>query len=169
MTRKSGPLLSGVLILLAAGASAGSSSRPGARGARERADALYQSGVDLYAAGRFPEALASFRDALRADPSDRDARLAANRVVEEMTMTTSAPPKTPPLRSPSNDGGGSLSRLERFFAFDWALAEEREREGRLRAMQGRIAQLLAEKHLSRGRRRAFLKDAELHALSRRLA
>lgn len=164
-----------VLLLAVADASAATRSGRTAKARRAEAGVYYQAGIDHYAAGRFPQALGAFQEALRRDPGSRAARLAASRVREEMAMTAA---QSPAAARPAGDRRprpseredlGLFSRVARVFAFERTVGDERESSGRAQAMQGRIAQLLAERKVARARRRAFGKDAELHALSRRLS
>lgn len=172
-SRKPGRLLlTGLLVLAGAAASAKARAQRPAKSSRAEADFYYQNGVDQYASGRYPQALAAFREALRRDPGNRVARIAAERVRGEIALTASE--KASARRAPGNRGAPPvedtiLQRVARVLAFERTLGDERERAGRLAAMQGRIAELLAERRISRARRRAFSKDAELHALSRRLS
>lgn len=137
------------------------------------AEARYQAGVDHYAGGRLPEALLAFEDALKLNPEDRAARAAVNRLRAERTRTLSEAPVVsrapPPASSPGRHSASLIGLLPLLFRFERAIGDAYEREGRLRAMQGRILQLLAERRVSARRRRRFDKDAELHALSRRLS
>ncbi len=160
-------------LLLSLGAPAVAQSPPPERPAAERAaaDASYQAGVDLYAEGRLSEALVLFESALRRDPGNGAARIAAERVRAELAMA-GAPPHgapAPRLEGPAPLEPSFLERLLGFVEFERTMGDARDREGQLRAMQGRIAQLLAERKISRNRGRAFAKERELHALSRRLA
>ncbi len=168
--------LLGPLLLVAAGASAATSPRRAGRIHSAEAAVFYDAGVDQYAHGRFPQALASFREAVRLDPADRTARIAANRVREELAMTATegreGGPQAPPANwslPPMERGGSFLSVLAGLFSIERTVGDERNREGRLLAMRGRIAQLESEKEIARAYGRKFKKDAELHALSRRLS
>ncbi|HEX4047555.1 MAG TPA: tetratricopeptide repeat protein [Elusimicrobiota bacterium] len=164
------------LLLLAPAAGAFAAPRPQriARARRAQSELFYQAGVTQYAYGRFPQALASFQEALRRDPNDRAARIALTRVRAEIRMTAkerrpSAAPAPAARPSPALESGDSpLPVFARCLFFERTLGDERDREGRLQAVRGRIAQLLSERRLARARGRAFSKDAELHALSRRL-
>ena len=166
--------LAGLIVLIGVDAAAKARSSRPAKAPRAEADAFYQAGMDHYAHGRYPQALAAFREALRRDPSDRAARLAVNRVLGETAMTASeglarAPQPAASRAIPRTEEDSVLPGLARFFAVERAVGDEREQEGRRVAMEGRIAQLLVERKVSRSLRRPFSKDAELHALSRRLA
>jgi hypothetical protein len=161
-------------LLISGAALAHGAPRPRAAEGRSAADAVYQKGVQLYAQGRFPEALVLFVRAQRLDPSNRAARVAADRVRTEIAMSASAGARTaPPIPGYSpletEDDESFLSDVVRFVNFDEAVGEDCDREGRARAMQGKIAQLLAEKKVALSLGRSFSKDAELHALSRRLS
>jgi tetratricopeptide (TPR) repeat protein len=162
--------LAGMIILISVGAAAKPRSRE-TSDRRAEADAFYQAGTDYYAHGGFPQALSAFQEALRRDPDDRAARLAIDRVRQEIAMTASAtPPRPSASRSipQTEDEDPLLSSLVRFFAVE-TIGDERDQEGAIEARQGRIAQLLIERKVSRSLRRTFSKDAELHALSRRLS
>ena len=174
MNRRPSVALAGLFLVLAAVAAAGMRPPRASRGRRAESDFFYQAGVDQYARGRFTEALADFKEALRRDPGNDAARIAANRVREERMMLAAegasrAPPPAVSRALPQEEDGTFLSSVLRLLAFAQTVVDEKEREGRLRAMQGRIAQLLAERKISRALGRSFTKDAELHALSRRLA
>ena len=161
-------LFAGLVMLSAA---SGAAARRGENSPVVAGDILYQNGMTLYAAGRFPEALAAFQEALRRDPDSRAACVAVSRVRAEMSMSaterTSAV-RTSALGQPPPDNT-IFERLGRVVDFANEVGDERERLGRARALQGRIAQLLAERRIARVRRRRFAKDAELHALSRQLS
>jgi tetratricopeptide (TPR) repeat protein len=157
-------------LLLVPAASTAAQAPRAAQAQRSEAERLYQAGVDLYAYGRFPQALAAFQEALRRDPENRATRVAIDRIRQELAMTPIEKLAASPSEGQSYasvDDGLRLTLIERLFV--WAIADERDRSGRLQAMQGRIAQLLAEKKVTRALRRPFRKDAELHALSRRLS
>ena len=136
-------------------------------------DDLSTDGAPELVAGRFPQALAAFQAASRRDPGDRAARVAVSRVRSEMRMTATERPA--PVLPPGNKGlppppdETILTRVERVVEFQDTVGDERERLGRIQAMQGRIEQLLAERKVAQFRHRAFAKNAELHALSRRLS
>lgn len=61
-----------------------------ARGNPGLARRRYQAGVDLYAAGRYPEAMVAFQDAVRLNPQDRAAKLALARVRTEADRSSAA-------------------------------------------------------------------------------
>lgn len=148
-------------------ASAAASSKRVGRSPRAQAELLYQKGLERYAAGRFPEALLAFQEALRRDPESRAARVAAERVRAELAMAGAA--REVVAEAPEPEEEPLFERIVRFVEFEDTLGDEREVVGRVKAIQGRIAQLLAEKRLAKACRRRFSKDRELHALSRRLA
>lgn len=142
-----------------------------ARGQGKSAEAEYQAGVEFYSQGRFAQADAQFRRTLRLDPSHRSARLALERLRVERAsfaapQAARAAPRPAVDAEPEDDPFDSARRL---FFFEETLGNAREDAGRLQAMLGRVAQLRAERELCRARGRAFERDAELHALSRRLS
>lgn len=158
------------LLLLAASAPAGARSPKTRQALRSEADAFYQSGIDRYAAGRYAEALAAFDEALRRDPGDRAARIAANRVRAELAMEGTPRTGVVSVRETQEPEEATvLERVLQAVRFEVTVGDERERLGRAQAMQGRIAQLLAERRNARSRGLRFAKEAELHALSRRLS
>ena len=136
------------------------------------AEARYQAGVDDYSHGRYSEALVAFQDALTLDPNDRAARAAvdrlrAERIRPEPAESAAAARRSPPLVAEFDEL--PLGRFRSLVEFERTLGDARNQQGEVLARQGRIAQLLAERRLSLARHRAFRKNAELHALSRRLA
>lgn len=164
------PIVAG-LILGAAGVAAARRAPLAKR--RPMAEARYRAGVDFYARGAYTEALVAFQDAVRLDPHDPAARAAANRVRSELGRhaPTYSPgssvwrlqPDPPPER-----GGGVLAGLAQFVHFERTLGDSRNEQGAQQAMLGRVAQLLAERRISRERGRPFARESELHALARRL-
>jgi tetratricopeptide (TPR) repeat protein len=167
--------LAGLILFLGGAARAQDTARAREAAMPSAPETAYEAGVDQYARGRFSEALAAFEGVLRRDPRNRAARIAAERVRAEIAMAATARPNAAAPRPPDapwlepEDDGAFFSKVVGLAHFERTVGEEREREGRLRAMQGRIAQLVVEKRVSRAQGRSFLKDAELHALSRRLS
>lgn len=144
----------------------------GARDSSRTAQEDYRQGVERYAQGRLTEAFALFSDAQRLDPGNKAYRSAADRVrAEIMTAAASAQKRTPAAPRPveREDDDSILSDVLRFAGLSDEFADNADREGRSRAAQGKIAQLLAERRIASARGRQFGKDAELHALSRRLS
>lgn len=169
MERRRLLLLSAAAALLLCGAGAGAAGRAAGRPFRsERAESFYQEGVGRYARGAFPEALTAFEAALRLEPDNKRAKAAAARVRQEISES-GRPAAAPPVRpAPPEDEESFWDRLARFARLERTVGDARNRLGQVRAMQGRIAQLLNERRVARAQRRKFTKDAELHALARRL-
>jgi thioredoxin-like negative regulator of GroEL len=161
----------GILLVISVifGAVAGAKGLPrrGSKAGRAESEILYEKGMQRYAAGRFPEALQAFREALGRDPDSRAARVAVDRVRSEMAMMGASQTAA---AGPGTAGDPTLlERVARYVEFADTVGDERELLGRAQALMGRISQLMAEKRLARARHRPFAKDRELHALSRRLA
>jgi hypothetical protein len=162
--------LTGVCLFEGGAASAGRLASRKALHAAE-AEVRYQAGVDCYADGRFSEALVAFQDALRLNPNDEAARAAVDRLRSEQARAAAQRPAAashPALRRMGGEDDSFVAKVERYLLFERTVGDARNQQGELLAKQGRIAQLLVERKVSRALRRAFEKDAELHALSRRL-
>ena len=144
--------VAGLILLIDAAASAGMRQRRTASVPNAQADSFYQTGVDQYAEGRFPQALAAFQEAVRRDPRNHAARIAVSRVHEEIAMAVSE--KSPSASSQlsasqtlakTEVNDSFLSSIAPYFAIEQTVGDERDHEGQILAMQGRIAQLLIEK------------------------
>ncbi|MDE2510172.1 MAG: hypothetical protein KGL74_03525 [Elusimicrobia bacterium] len=164
------PLLAACALLIAGVCAAREApSRKDECLAEAEAAALYQSGVQEYARGRLPEALRHFEAASRLNPNDRAARSAVLRLRAESPRVVELPGHYDARRASPPRDGGVFAWLEALAHFESTVGDARSGLGSLRARQGRIAQLLIERRVCRERRRAFAKNGELHALSRRLS
>lgn len=168
------PIVAGLALGGAAPGFASTGRRATLAKRRPLAEARYRAGVDFYARGAYTEALVAFQDAVRLDPGDRAARAAANRVRSELgrhAATYSPGASVWRLRPepPADRGEASvLAGLAQFVHFERTLGDSRNQQGAQQAMLGRVAQLLAERRMSRARGRPFAREKELHALARRL-
>lgn len=145
-------------------------SRANARARGDRAEAVFQEGVSAYASGRFDEARARFAEAARLDPGHRAARTSLARLDVEMRGRPDPDAAVPaPLPRPPLAGDRTLlEELAAFLAFEETIGGAASDLGAARAAQGRVAQLAAERRVARARGRPYPRDAELHALTRRL-
>lgn len=141
---------------------------------RSDAESFYQSGVDLYARGRFAKARLEFEEAVRRDPRHRAARVALERLRVEHSYATKAAPSPAPAPRLSAAGlraeawAAPFAALRRVLFFERTVGDAREALGRLEALQGLLSQLETERRVCRARGRAFAREAELRALARRL-
>ncbi|MBI2385353.1 MAG: hypothetical protein HYV14_04985 [Elusimicrobia bacterium] len=128
---------------------------------------LYQTGVDSYARGDLPAALAAFREVTRREPGHRSALAAVRRLESELGA--------PPARDPSPPPAAASGRLERFllrsvprwFRFERTFGDPLSDVGTLTALNARVVQLMGERRMALARNRSFAKDRELRALLRR--
>jgi len=131
------------------------------------AERHYQAGMKFYVAGAKDRALASFRQALRLAPRDPSARAAVNRLEVEL-MSPTRPEPARPEELGEDPVEVFAAQVVGFVMFEETLGEARSKTGTLEAMQGRVAQLLAERKRAKSKGLAFAKERELRAMVRRL-
>jgi len=143
--------------------------RPSRVSLSPEAERHYQAGMQFYVAGSKDQALSSFRQALRLSPQDPSARAAVNRLEVELM---SPPPTRPEQARPDELGEDPVevfaAQVVDFVRFEETLGDARSKTGTLEAMQGRVAQLLAERKRAKSKGLAFAKERELRAMVRRL-
>lgn len=174
LTRFGTSILLGFLALAAENsprASAAPQKRPAPE--LEEAERRYEIGVGLYAGGRPAAALAEFKASLNLRPNHAATRAAVLRLESE---TAAIPPPAAASRPSTDDPtrrGEALDRLflvsiPRWINFDKTVGDALSRVGTVAALNGRVAQLLAERRLALARKRPFPKDKQLRALLRRV-
>lgn len=142
----------------------------GARRARTGADP-YQRGLELYSHGRLREALSQFEEALRREPDNVLARNAARHIERDLLAERAGfgPEASAPRRETWSERLDDwLLDAGRWARFEAVLGDRLSGLGGLRAAQGRVRQLLAERRLARALHRRFRRDNELRAMVRRL-
>jgi hypothetical protein len=156
-------------LLTAAGAA--SPTRPSLPKSHKtiESDDYYQRGMDLYAAGKTPQALGAFRVALRRHPEDQAAQTAVRRLEVELAYKPTATHAGDNYSAePSWLDEFVLADMPWLINFNQSLGDSMSASGTLIACNGRVAQLLAERRLAMAQERPFLKEKELRALVRRL-
>lgn len=167
------PWFGPVLVLCCVGVGFGARNRIPDHGRRALVQARYRAGVELRARGRASEALVAFEDAVLLDPGDTTARTALRRLRAEISRRAATLPTASGERGPrsravaAEDAVSPAIGLMDLIRFERTVAELRDWRGEQRAMQGRIAQLLAERRVCRAQGRTFTRERELHALCRR--
>lgn len=151
-----------LLILLAL-------SGPGRARAGERSpdEHPYQAGLTRYSRGDREGALASFREALRRDPGDRQSIAAVRRLESELA------PGAPPARAAS--AAAETPRLERlllvelprWYQFGRTIGDRVSAVGTVEAANARVRQLLVERRFALARKRPFRNERGLRELLRR--
>lgn len=167
-------LVLGLCAVLGTSALAVPPRRTRSRPTSVQADARYQAGMALYAAGDPLTALKSFRAALREDPEDPYVRAAVRRIEAELAAA-SAPSSAPPppetsMLEAAADAFDALClvAIPRAVNFDDSVGGAQDVEGTLAALNGRVAQLLQERRYASEHDLPFRKDRELRALVRRI-
>ena len=146
----------------------------------------YQHGVQLYADGKPPQALAIFKKIVRKNPKNQYARAAIARVESEIGLkkqpapdiAASAKLKPGPAeaeiprywteRVSEKVDDFLIVNLPRSLNFNHTLGDFITGVGTLQAVQGRVNQLLAERKFALAKNRPFSKEKELRALVRRM-
>lgn len=151
-----------LLLLLAL-----SGSGPARAGERSPDEHPYQAGLTRYSRGDREGALASFREALRRDPGDRQSIAAVRRLESEL-----APRAPEPSAANAGDGTPRFERLllvelPRWYQFGRTLGDRMSAVGTVEAANARVGQLLVERRFARARKRPFRNERGLRELLRR--
>lgn len=133
---------------------------------------LYQAGMDSYTRGDLDAAQASFREALRLEPSSRSALAAVRRLESELSSRPAVARRLAPAPARRPESAGGLDRfflvsLPRWFYFERTLGDGLRDVGTLAALNARVVQLMGEREIALARNRPFRKDRLLRALLRR--
>lgn len=128
----------------------------------------YQTGLTRYAHGDRTGALASFREALRRNPADRQSIAAVRRLESELA------PRAPPALAAK--AAADMPRLERlvlvelprWYHFGRTIGDCVSAVGTVEAANARVGQLLVERRLARARKRPFRNERALRELLRRV-
>lgn len=154
------------LLAAGAGATPTRTSHP-KRHKTAESDDYYQKGLNLYAAGKTPQALGAFRVALRRHPEDQSAQAAVQRLEVELAYAPVASSAKASVE-PSWIDDFVLADMPWLINFNDSIGDSVNASGALNACNGRVAQLLAERKIALAQERPFGKERELRALVRRL-
>lgn len=169
-----GPGGARLFLALAAWLLAGIASRAeeGSSADGARSQPRYERALRLYTDGRLREAQRAFAAIARDYPDHKAARTAVVRIQYELDQDEPLVFSPAPAARERGLAEGMdellLGSLPAYLRFERTLGDARTRAGTLRACQGRVEQLLAERRWARSRKAPFRKERELRAMVRRM-